>query len=418
MGLSGFRAQVVALAVLISTGVVAVLVIVTHVFLGRVTDADANALARTRAEAVVANVEVRAGKVVLTESGNEALDTVVWVYADGRLVDGIVPPSVANTVETLARADREQTVRTTTYLLMAVPVSVAEHHVTVVVGVDLEPFQTSEQRSLWVTLILGGLAVLLAGAVAYVATRRALRVVREMAVLADEWGEHDPGRRFNLGEPHDEFGELARTLDHLLDRVERALSDERRLTDEVAHELRTPLTALRGEAQLAQMSGEPVDPERVLVEVDRLTASMTTILDAARTRLPGEGSCDLRAAIMAAVAQRSVEIDIPAQIEVAVAADVVRAVLAPVLDNALRHARGSVRVTMRLIVASAKVTVTDDGPGFTASEAEHAFEAGVSGAAGHGLGLAVVRRIATAAGLDVRAIANSHGEVELTLPLA
>jgi hypothetical protein len=86
MGVTGFRGRVVALTVVIATVVVAVLVVVSHILLTRVTDADSRGLAHTRAEAVAANVTVRGGRVVMTENGNEALDTVSWVYADGHLV--------------------------------------------------------------------------------------------------------------------------------------------------------------------------------------------------------------------------------------------------------------------------------------------------------------------------------------------
>lgn len=282
--MTGFRRSVVALTVLIATAVVAILVVVSHVLLSRVTDADAHDLARTRAEAVAANVTAKGGRVVLTENGSEALDEVAWVYADGRLIDGNVPASVVGRVEELADSRRSQTATAGDSLLYARRVPVDGHHVMVVVRVDLTPYETSEQRSLTLSLILGGLTILLAGGVAHLVVHRALRVVHEMAALADDWGHHEPGRRFNLGVPRDEFGELGQTLDRLLERVDNALADERRLTDEIAHELRTPLTVLRGEAQLAQLSGEPVPPEAVLSEVDRLDAAITTILRAARAR--------------------------------------------------------------------------------------------------------------------------------------
>ncbi|MFF7977052.1 histidine kinase dimerization/phospho-acceptor domain-containing protein [Streptomyces sp. NPDC007905] len=327
MGVTGFRGRVVALAVLIATAVAAVLVVVSHVLLSRVTDADANALAHTRAEAVAANVTVRRGHVVLIESGNEALDTVSWVYADGHLIDGIVPAGLLDRVEALADSGQSQSTTTGRYLLYAQPIRLEGHRVVTVVRVDLTPYETSEQRSLAMSLILGGITILLAGVVAYLVVGRALRVVHEMAALADDWGDHEPGRRFNLGVPRDEFGELGRTLDRLLDRIDNALADERRLTDEIAHELRTPLTALRGEAQLAQLSGHHLAPESVLTEVDRLTTAITTILSAARTRIDGGTRCDLRAAARQAIAGRSIELAVPTDVDVAVATELVVAVL-------------------------------------------------------------------------------------------
>ncbi|AOR30924.1 histidine kinase [Streptomyces fodineus] len=418
MAVTGFRKRVVALTVLIATAVVAILVVVSHVLLSRVTDADARDLARTRAEAVAANVTAKGGRVVLTENGSEALDEVAWVYADGRLIDGNVPPSVVDRVEELAGSGRSQTASVGDYLLYARQVPIDGHHVMVIVRVDLTPYETSEQRSLTLSLILGGLTILLAGGVAHLVVRRALRVVHEMAALADDWGHHEPGRRFNLGVPRDEFGELGRTLDHLLERVDNALADERRLTDEIAHELRTPLTVLRAEAQLAQLSGEPVPPEAVLSEVDRLDAAITTILRAARARTDKGTRCDLRSAARQAIAGRAVEVAFPAKVEVAVAADVAVSLLSPLLENGLRHARSRVWITARNQGEAIVVDVLDDGPGFDPADVERVFEAGVTGGDGYGLGLPVVRRIAASAGAEVRAIADGRGHVEVTLPAA
>ncbi|OIJ96269.1 sensor histidine kinase [Streptomyces monashensis] len=418
MAVTGFRSRVVALTVLIATAVVAILVVVSHVLLSRVTDTDAHDLARTRAEAVAANVTAKGGRVVLTENSSEALDEVAWVYADGRLIDGNVPPSVVDRVEELADSERSQTASVGNYLLYARKVPIDGHHVMVIVRVDLTPYETSEQRSLALSLILGGLTILLAGGVAHLVVHRALRVVHEMAALADDWGHHEPGRRFNLGVPRDEFGELGRTLDHLLERVDNALADERRLTDEIAHELRTPLTVLRAEAQLAQLSGGPVPTEAVLSEVDRLDAAITTLLRAARARTDKGTRCDLRSAARQAIAGRAVEVAFPAKVEVAVAADVAVSLLSPLLDNGLRHAKSRVWITARLQGEAIVVDVLDDGPGFDPADVDRVFEAGVSGGDGYGLGLPVVRRIAASAGAEVRAIADGRGHVEVTLPAA
>ncbi len=64
------------------------------------------------------------------------------------------------------------------------------------------------------------------------------------------------------------------------------------------------------------------------------------------------------------------------------------------------------------------VDVLDDGPGFDPADVDRVFEAGVTGGDGYGLGLPVVRRIAASAGVEVRAIADGRGHVEVTLPAA
>ena len=255
MGLTGFRARIVSLAVLTATLVVAVFVILSHVLATRASEADTRMLARTRAEAVAGTVQVVDGEIRLVEGTGDAFDTLAWVYADGHLVDGVLHPAVADAVEQLSKSARNEFLTTGHYLLHAEPLPVQAHQVTVVVMVDLAPYEGSEQRSLTMSLVLGALVIAFAGVIAYVGVNRALRVVHQMSALADEWGDHDPERRFGLGHGRDEFGKLARTFDRLLDRVADTIADERRLTDEIAHELRTPISVLRGEAQLAELSG-------------------------------------------------------------------------------------------------------------------------------------------------------------------
>jgi two-component system OmpR family sensor kinase len=416
MGLSGFRGRIVSFAVLTATLVVAVFVILSHVLLTRATDADSRTLARTRAEAVAATVQVVNGKLSLVEGAGDAFDTVAWVYADGRLIDGRSPQAAS--VARLGSSSHSEFLLADGNLLYAEPLPLPGKHVTVVVTVDLTPYENSEWRSLMMSLVLGLLAVALAGVIAYLGVSRALRVVHQMSALADEWGGHDPGRRFAPGPARDEFGELARTFDRLLDRVSATIADERRLTDEIAHELRTPIAVLRGEAQLAELAAAQVDPQTVLTETDRLSTAVSVILGAARSRLPGVESCWLPSALKVVAEVHQARLDAPAEIEVAVPAEVVAAILNPLLDNAIRHARTTVSLDVEMADDSVLVHVLDDGPGFRPDTMDRVFDPGYSGTGGHGLGLAVVRRIAAGTGLGVRAVAGNRGHVEVRFPKA
>jgi signal transduction histidine kinase len=93
---------------------------------------------------------------------------------------------------------------------------------------------------------------------------------------------------------------------------------------------------------------------------------------------------------------------------VGVDAEVVERVLAPLLDNAGRHAHAVVRIGAARSDGRVVVRVVDDGGGLPAEDAERVFEPGVRGAngtdhGGAGLGLPLARRLARAAGGDVRA---------------
>lgn len=418
------RARLVVGTVLVALVVVAVLVAVSQVFLARASTDDSRALARARAAGVAATVRSRSGRLVVLEGVTDVLDRTAWVFDDhGRLLDGSLPPSLLAPSTALARAGRTAYRTAGERLLYAEPIAVGPQRAVVVATVDLTPFERSEQRTLWAMIALGVVTVLLAGAIAREVARRSLAVVRQMSASADAWQEHDLARRFALGTPRDEIGALGATLDRMLDRIAGVLAAERRLTDEIAHELRTPLTVVRGEAQLARLTGDGVREEAataILEAADRMDMAISTLLDAARARDLRTGSCRL-AAVVRRSADPDVVVEVADAVAVAVPEDLVRAVLGPLLDNARRHARSTVTVRADpddTPGATVDVRILDDGPGIDPAEAEAVFEPGWSRGSGHGLGLAVVRRLARAAGLDVRAVGGAHGELVVTLPLA
>src|SRR6202007_1438072 len=96
-------------------------------------------------------------------------------------------------------------------------------------------------------------------------------------------------------------------------------------------------------------------------------------------------------------------------IQVGVETDVAERVLAPLIENACRYGGSSVTIGMEQRGGSVVFTVDDDGPGVAAQDREQIFEpgwrngSGADDGQGAGLGLALARRLARAAGGDVYA---------------
>jgi signal transduction histidine kinase len=99
-------------------------------------------------------------------------------------------------------------------------------------------------------------------------------------------------------------------------------------------------------------------------------------------------------------------------------ADVVQRALAPIVDNARRHARSRVWIELSAEAGHVRATVRDDGPGPDLDLAERVFEPGVRGGSGGGagLGLPLARRLARSCGGDVLLGDGPGGRFVLVLP--
>jgi signal transduction histidine kinase len=235
-----------------------------------------------------------------------------------------------------------------------------------------------------------------------------------------------------LGPSRDELTLLGSTLDDLLERLATSLRHEQRLSAEISHELRTPLASIIAEAQYALRHSRQTDEgqaslEHILQSARRLGETLDTLMAAARAQLdPHRATSDAiacaRAALKATVADRELDVSVEASqhpIRVAVERDLVEHILAPLLDNAARHAVRTVHVCVQREGEVVQFTVQDDGPGVPADEQEAIFQPGhrVTGSVatttiaspGAGLGLALCRRLARTAGGDVHAQPSESG---------
>jgi two-component system OmpR family sensor kinase len=207
-----------------------------------------------------------------------------------------------------------------------------------------------------------------------------------MTRLADLWSELNIDARFDLGTGRDELTRPGNTLDRLLDRVAEVIRDEQQLTGELAHELRTPRTTIQAEAELGMMAG--VDQvthqrlERVVEQVERLTATISTLLAVARHEHGGESHhCNVEIVVGDLVASHeagtpmTLEVD-HRGIEGSADALLVERVLGPVLDNAVRLATSRVWLTVRREGRTVVIDICDDGPEIR--DTERIFEAGLA----------------------------------------
>lgn len=433
----GLRGRLVATTVAAALVAVTVLVVGLQVLLAHQSSQESLTALRGRADAAASTIRFTRGRIRVLETPADSLDQNIWIFdARGARVDGGVPPRRLRSVVTrLGASDAARVVVVGgAYRLLARPVprpGTATPGAVVVAALDLTPYESAERRGLWLSLGLGLLTVVGAGAAAWAASGYALRQVRRMARRADEWREHDLSGRFELGPPRDELTELADTLDRMLDRIAQAILTERRLTDEVAHELRTPLSVIRSEAQLAQLQTRPgavpsESLEAIVAATDRMTASIETMLAVARSAHADEATCSVRDVLDQLRAHATPRADVAVTVDgphddclVAAPLRVVGAAVVPVVDNAVRHAATAVRVHVTTDPHRVLLHVEDDGVGVDPDRRDDIFQPGHSSEPdGAGLGLALSRRLAHSVGGEVDERGNGSGHFVLSLPRA
>jgi signal transduction histidine kinase len=430
----GLRERLVAITVLAALLAVTVLVVGLQLLLAHQSSQESLAALRGRADAAATTVRFHGGVPRVLETPADSLDQNIWIFdTSGRRIDGGAPPHrLRADVDALGGsvAAGERFVGGSYRLLSrTVPGHDGRPGAVVVAALDLTPYESSERRGLLLSLALGVLAVVGAGAAAWATSGYALSQVRRMARSADDWREHDLSGRFDLGAPRDELTELADTLDRMLDRIAQAILTERRLTDEVAHELRTPLTVIRSEAQLALLQAGPdavpaASLDAILAATERMTTSIDTMLSLARSTHADEAQClvgDVLAQVRAHASTRAdVEVttdDTTEDLLLAAPLRVVAAAVVPVLDNAVRHAVHRVRVHVTDDDRRVLLHVEDDGDGVDDEHRDRIFEPGHSTEPdGSGLGLALSRRLAHSVGGEVDQLDDSHGHFVITVP--
>jgi two-component system OmpR family sensor kinase len=300
---------------------------------------------------------------------------------------------------------------------------------TVVVGTSLED-RNDALASLLKGLLIGGpIALVLATLLGYLLAGALLRPVERMRRRAAEISTDTAGQRLPLPQARDEISRLGETLNEMLGRLEAGLARERRFVADASHELRTPLALLRTELELAQRHRRrPVELRAALdsaaEEVNRLGRLAEDLLVLARA---DEGRLPLRreeirvADLLATVAGRfGPDIELDTHDGESVFGDRLRLeqALGNLVDNALRHGAGTVRLEAERRNGTLHLRVSDQGDGFPPELLPTAFERFTRGdeareRGGTGLGLAIVDAVARAHG----GRANAEGsKVTIELP--
>jgi two-component system OmpR family sensor kinase len=280
-------------------------------------------------------------------------------------------------------------------------------------------------------LIAGPIALALASVAGYMLAGLSLRPVESMRRRAEAISAETAGERLPVPQTGDEIERLAETLNEMLVRIEVALQRERDFVADAGHELRTPLALLRTELELALRHARSREELREAVrlsseEVDRLAQLAEDLLLIARSdrgkldlQLETFDASELLNSVTRRFEWRAQEtgrlVRIVAGSAFQVRGDRLRLeqALANLVENALRHGGGDVRLSASPVNRVVELHVTDEGRGFPPQFLDRAFERfaradDARGGGSSGLGLSIVRVIAEAHGGTAH-IANNDG---------
>jgi signal transduction histidine kinase len=277
-------------------------------------------------------------------------------------------------------------------------------------------FETLTPETMFVGL---GVALLaFTGAVIWFGVGRALRPVREITDEIHRISASGLHRRLSVPCTHDEISELARTANAGLDRLEEAVTRQRRFVSDASHELRNPITGMHTKLEVELSDPEPDPRSRemlltsLLADTEHLDNIVADLLELARLdagKEPVHERVDLTALVSAELAPRRTRADLRVHSSGPVWAhgnrlQLVR-VLTNLIANAERHARSRVDVIVENEGDEAVVEVHDDGSGIPEADRERVFErfarlreSRERDPGGSGLGLPISREIARAHG--------------------
>ncbi len=295
-------------------------------------------------------------------------------------------------------------------LLVAVPISDG-HRVIGVVRVGT-PTSEVNRRTAITWLLMFGLGCVAIGVTWLLARRQARRLaapLEDLAAAAERLGDGDfSARAAATAVP--ELDAVATAVNTTAERLGSLVARERAFSADASHQLRTPLTGLRLGLEAA-LSG----PDRnlrpavgsAMAGADRLARTIDDLLALARDTGGGRATVDVGAVVeevrrtaapLLARSGRAIETSVEDGLPRALASPAaVRQVLAVLVDNAVQHGAGTVRIRARDAARAVAVDVSDQGRGIT-GDTEGIFVRRAASGAGHGIGLALARTLAEAEG--------------------
>ncbi len=297
---------------------------------------------------------------------------------------------------------------------------------TYVTAIDSAAFHEARTSTLKWLLGLSALGVLLASLLGHWIARLGLWPVHRLSEEARRISPRQLSQRLQLSPLPAELRELVGAFNGALDRLEQAYVRLESFNADVAHELRTPLTNLIGQTQVAlsrERSGEHYEEvlQSNLEELERLRAIVNDMLFLARAD-QGRLACEREETSLAGEIATTVDflevifdeagvgIEVRGEARALVERALFQRAVTNLLYNAAQHtaAGGTLRVGVERRGDEVRVAVSNPGVPIADEHRRHLFErfyrvdaARSNSEANHGLGLSIVKAVASMHGGSV-----------------
>jgi signal transduction histidine kinase len=281
--------------------------------------------------------------------------------------------------------------------------------------------------------------------VGWILSRKALKGIEEVTVIADRIARGDYHLRVRLEKSSLEVQKLADTFNGMLDRIQALIKGLREVTDNIAHDLRSPLARIRGKAELTIVgNGSPADyrdmAASTVEECDNLIDMINTMLDITEVEA-GIGRFERETVSVNALVLEACELFEPIAKEKDIALTAVlpentltihgdrhklQRVITNLIENGIKYNRPGGSVTVHAAVEDGwvQIKVEDTGCGIPAADIPRIFDRfyrcdSSRSEPGLGLGLSLAKAIARAAGGDiaVSSVVNAGSRFTVRLPV-
>ena len=294
-------------------------------------------------------------------------------------------------------------------------------YLTIGVAYPLEEINHALSNLFRILILLAPLALLVSIVGGVFLAGRSLKPVDHIVKIANEITAGNLDRRIPEPKSNDEIARLIKTLNNMIERLDKSFKQMKQFSADVSHELKTPLTIIRGEIELA-ISGKKKSSElkktliNILDEVVRLSNMVENLLmlfksDTGQVNLNfkevniAELIKDLLEDIDILAEEKGIKVEAERLDEAIVLGDEIRLkqLFLNLIDNAIKYNKSGGRVTISIVRENnfVNVSIADTGIGIPKDEINLIFErfyrvdkTRTRDTGGTGLGLSIAKSIA------------------------